>query len=88
VWQAINYKGFEINVLPVCEDGLAQRGMLYSYIGYICRIGADIRVGGRQVFFSNHKATFANPGEAWDDGCAVGRSIIDGTHSDRSVAGL
>ena len=50
MWEKIDYKGFEIWVLPILAYGPPAPNTPYHYNGYVCRPGADLRAEGNVQF--------------------------------------
>lgn len=97
LWRMAAYEGFEIHVAPLVKsngDESKQKrspasGERYTYIGYVCRPGADPKLPGHTVpFHADGDETFASAQAAWEEGVRVGRTVVDGTHPDLSVLPL
>ncbi|WP_028217196.1 hypothetical protein [Paraburkholderia oxyphila] len=84
--QKVDYEGFEIHIsaMPV-EEG----GKRYTYTAYICHPGVNAALPGHSVAYrADGDETFRSEQEAVEEAAHVGRSIIEGTHSDLSVLSL
>ncbi|WP_207004299.1 hypothetical protein [Trinickia mobilis] len=92
-WQMEEYEGFEIHVAPFVkgqpENQAPQPGDRYTYIGFVCHPGADPKLPGHSVpFHADGEESFKSAADALYEGVHVGRSIVDGTHSDLTVLPL
>jgi hypothetical protein len=86
-WRMVEYEGFEIHVGTRALGG--DKGEPYSYVGYVCHPGANVKLPGHAVpFHADGEEAFASEQEASSEGAHVGRSIVDGTHPDLSVLSL
>jgi hypothetical protein len=91
-WTNMEYEGFEIHVAPLTQEppeNSAPQPKQYTYLGYVCRPGANPKLPGHSVpFHADGDQTFKTPADALDEGVQVGRSIVDGTHPDLTVLPL
>lgn len=89
MWQMIEYKGFEIHVLPMLKYGPPPPGGApYRYSGYVCRPGADPHQAGQAVHFQKISADLDTEAEALEAGYQEGQAIVDGTHPKLSSVNL
>jgi hypothetical protein len=84
-WQSVDYEGFEIHVAPSLKEGSER----FTYIGYVCHPGADPKQPGHTVpFHADGEESFKTLDDATYEAVHIGKSIVDGTHSDLSVLSL
>jgi len=77
MWEKIDYKGFEIWVLPILAYGPPTPNTPYHYNGYVCRPGADLRHAGQRKQFYELGDVFATEAEALDAAYREGRDLVD-----------
>jgi hypothetical protein len=74
------YNGFRIRVLAIPEYSPHPPNIPFSYVGYVARPGADLRIAAQHVQFAHSIADLLTVEAAEEAGFAEGRSIVDGNH--------
>jgi hypothetical protein len=77
MWERIDYKGFEIWVLPILAYGPPTPDTPYHYNGYVCRPGADVHHAGQRTQFYELGNVFETEAKALDAAYHAGRDIVD-----------
>jgi hypothetical protein len=77
MWEKIDYKGFEIWVLPILAYGPPAPGTPYHFNGYVCRPGADLRHAGQRTQFYELGDVFETEAEALDAAYRAGHDLVD-----------
>ena len=75
--ERIDYKGFEIWVLPILAYGPPTPDTPYHYNGYVCRPGADLRHAGQRTQFYELGNVFDTEAKALDAAYHAGRDLVD-----------
>ncbi|HWX01388.1 hypothetical protein [Collimonas sp.] len=79
MWQSIDYKGFEIQVLLHLKYLTPTHVALYSYFGYVHKVCDGIAIDEQRLFFSHPLPSFAEE-DALRFAYEEGQLIIDGLH--------
>jgi len=77
MWERIDYRGFEIWVLPILAYGPPTPNTPYHYNGYVCRPGADLRHAGQRTQFYELGNDFETEAKALDAAYHAGRELVD-----------
>ena len=83
-----SHDGFTIRALAMAEHSPHGPDVKFSYVGHVCRPGADIRYADKVVRFAHAMPDFDSAEAAEAAAFDEGRSIIDGTHASLDGKGL